>query len=109
MNLGQEEAIKESVKHVSNRALSERIYSILSRNPIEEQTQIDSPPALLIHWQNDESDASRQVMLAGAFAHSRLDVVSGKHGWTLTSGARINPMIVRFLTTSMAEEFGLAA
>lgn len=105
----QEDVIKESVGHVTDRALSERIHSILRRDPIEEQAQLDSPPALLIHWQNDESEARRQVKLANVFTHSRLNIVSGKHGWTLTSGVGINSMLVRFLAASMAEEFRLAA
>lgn len=97
--LSQEGAISDSIRDVGNRALSERVSSVLTRMQIESHGNITDIPALLIHWKNDESEVPRQEAIAGAFSQPETALISGNHGWTLMSAPEINPLIVSFLVS----------
>lgn len=97
-----EEAIRESRRRVSNRALSERLYSIFNRGSIEIREKIDIP-ALFIFWQKDESIAPRQGVMIDAVTNPSMGIVSGNHGWTLRSAPEINPQLEWFFQAANEE------
>lgn len=98
-----EEAIQESRRLVSNRALSERLYSIFRRESIGGWEQIPDIPVLFIFWEKDESVEPRQVQMMSSFANSERHTVSGNHGWTLRSASEINPRLEVFFRAENEE------